>query len=135
MSIVGAVRLADQGAQGGVGDLLWILVSIIVAVGIINLVPMLPLDGGHVLVAVYERIRSRRGTCPRPSTRARRSRACLSVESRVSPAVIEDLRRRGHLVNVRPAWSLGRVSAVARRSGVLYAAANPRGMQGYAVGR
>jgi gamma-glutamyltranspeptidase/glutathione hydrolase len=43
--------------------------------------------------------------------------------------------RHGHLVNVRPAWSLGRVSAVARRNGVLYAAANPRGMQGYAVGR
>jgi gamma-glutamyltranspeptidase/glutathione hydrolase len=59
----------------------------------------------------------------------------LDVESRVSPAVIEDLRRRGHLVNVRPAWSLGRVSAVARRNGMLYAAANPRGMQGYAVGR
>jgi len=59
----------------------------------------------------------------------------LDVESRVSRAVIEDLRRRGHLVNVRPAWSLGRVSAVARRNGVLYGAANPRGMQGYAVGR
>jgi gamma-glutamyltranspeptidase/glutathione hydrolase len=59
----------------------------------------------------------------------------LDVESRVDPAVIEDLRRRGHLVNVRPAWSLGRVSAVARRNGMLYAAANPRGMQGYAVGR
>jgi gamma-glutamyltranspeptidase/glutathione hydrolase len=59
----------------------------------------------------------------------------LDVESRVSPAVLEELRRRGHLVNVRPAWSLGRVSAVARRNGVLYAAANPRGMQGYAVGR
>jgi gamma-glutamyltranspeptidase / glutathione hydrolase len=59
----------------------------------------------------------------------------LDVESRVSPAVIEDLRRRGHLVNVRPPWSLGRVSAVARRNGMLYAAANPRGMQGYAVGR
>jgi gamma-glutamyltranspeptidase/glutathione hydrolase len=59
----------------------------------------------------------------------------LDVESRVSPAVVADLRRRGHLVNVRPAWSLGRVSAVGRRNGVLYAAANPRGMQGYAVGR
>jgi gamma-glutamyltranspeptidase / glutathione hydrolase len=59
----------------------------------------------------------------------------LEVESRVGPAVIEDLRRRGHLVNVRPAWSLGRLSAVARRNGVLYAAASPRGMQGYAVGR
>ena len=59
----------------------------------------------------------------------------LDVESRLDPAVIGELRRRGHLVNVRPAWSLGRVSAVARRNGVLYAAANPRGMQGYAVGR
>jgi gamma-glutamyltranspeptidase / glutathione hydrolase len=59
----------------------------------------------------------------------------LDVESRVGPGVIEELRRRGHLVNVRPAWSLGRVSAVARSNGVLYAAANPRGMQGYAVGR
>jgi len=59
----------------------------------------------------------------------------LDVESRVGVPVIEELRRRGHLVNVRPAWSLGRVSAVARRNGVLYAAANPRGMQGYAVGR
>jgi gamma-glutamyltranspeptidase/glutathione hydrolase len=59
----------------------------------------------------------------------------LDVESRVDPAVVDELRRRGHLVNLRPAWSLGRVSAVARRDGVLYAAANPRGMQGYAVGR
>jgi gamma-glutamyltranspeptidase/glutathione hydrolase len=59
----------------------------------------------------------------------------LEVESRIGPAVIEDLRRRGHVVNVRPAWSLGRISAVARRNGVLYAAANPRGMQGYAAGR
>jgi gamma-glutamyltranspeptidase/glutathione hydrolase len=59
----------------------------------------------------------------------------LDVESRIGAPVIEELRRRGHLVNVRPAWSLGRVSAVARRNGVLHAAANPRGMQGYAVGR
>jgi gamma-glutamyltranspeptidase / glutathione hydrolase len=59
----------------------------------------------------------------------------LDVESRVGTTVIEDLRRRGHVVNIRPAWSLGRVSAVARRDGVLYAAANPRGMQGYAAGR
>ncbi len=59
----------------------------------------------------------------------------LDIESRADPAVIGELRGRGHLVNVRPAWSLGRVSAVARRDGLLYAAANARGMQGYAVGR
>ena len=43
---------------------------------------------------------------------------------------------RGHDVQVRPPWSLGRVSAVAREpGGLLKAGANPRGMQGYAVGR
>jgi gamma-glutamyltranspeptidase/glutathione hydrolase len=59
----------------------------------------------------------------------------LDVESRAGADVIDELRRRGHLVNIRPSWSLGRMSAVARRDGVLYAAANPRGMQGYAAGR
>ena len=59
----------------------------------------------------------------------------LDVESRIGEPVITELRRRGHLVSVRPAWSLGRISAVARRDGILYAAANARGMQGYAVGR
>ncbi len=59
----------------------------------------------------------------------------VDVESRVGPDVIAELRRRGHLVNVRPPWSLGRMSAVARLGGVLYAAASPRGMQGYAIGR
>ena len=59
----------------------------------------------------------------------------LDVESRVGTAVIDDLRRRGHDVHVQPPWSLGRISVVARRNGLLYAAANPRGMQGYAVGR
>jgi gamma-glutamyltranspeptidase/glutathione hydrolase len=59
----------------------------------------------------------------------------LSVEARTDPQVIEDLRRRGHELDIRPAWSLGRVSAVARDGGFLYAGANPRGMQGYAAGR
>jgi gamma-glutamyltranspeptidase / glutathione hydrolase len=59
----------------------------------------------------------------------------LDVEQRVGPAVIDELRRRGHDVHVQAPWSLGRISAVARRNGLLYAAANARGMQGYAVGR
>jgi len=59
----------------------------------------------------------------------------LVVESRAGDQVIAGLRARGHLVSVMPPWSLGRVSAVARSGGFLYAAANPRGMQGYAVGR
>jgi gamma-glutamyltranspeptidase/glutathione hydrolase len=59
----------------------------------------------------------------------------LDVEARVGERVIEVLRDRGHEVLVQPPWSLGRISAVARRGGMLYAAANARGMQGYAVGR
>ena len=59
------------------------------------------------------------------------------VESRVGPEVIADLRRRGHTVVVADAWSLGRLSAVSTDpdTGILHAAANARGMQGYAVGR
>ena len=30
-------------------------------VGMANMLPMLPLDGGHVIIAVYERLRSRKG--------------------------------------------------------------------------
>ncbi|MFF9281479.1 gamma-glutamyltransferase family protein [Streptomyces griseosporeus] len=61
----------------------------------------------------------------------------VTVEARTDPAVVAELRRRGHHVTVGPAWSEGRLCAVARdpRTGVLSAAANPRGMQGYAVGR
>jgi membrane-associated protease RseP (regulator of RpoE activity) len=59
-SIVGAVRTAGQAAQAGVGDLLLILISINLFVGIFNLFPMLPLDGGHVAIAVYEKIRTGR---------------------------------------------------------------------------
>ncbi|MFD7460842.1 MULTISPECIES: gamma-glutamyltransferase family protein [unclassified Streptomyces] len=61
----------------------------------------------------------------------------VTVESRMDPAVVEELRRRGHDVTVGEPWSEGRLCAVARdpETGVLSAAANPRGMQGYAVGR
>ncbi|MER5789583.1 gamma-glutamyltransferase [Streptomyces sp. NPDC001980] len=61
----------------------------------------------------------------------------LTVESRTDPEVVAELRRRGHDVTVGPGWSEGRLCAVARDpgTGVLSAAANPRGMQGYAVGR
>jgi gamma-glutamyltranspeptidase / glutathione hydrolase len=60
----------------------------------------------------------------------------LALEGRFGDDVIEDLRHRAHDVTVMPDWSLGRVTAVAREpDGLLKAAANPRGMQGYAVGR
>jgi gamma-glutamyltranspeptidase/glutathione hydrolase len=60
----------------------------------------------------------------------------LEVERRLDPEVVAELRRRGHDVGVADPWSIGRLSAVSRGpDGVLRAAANPRGMQGYAAGR
>ena len=59
-SIVGAVRTATQAAQAGMGDLLLILISLNLFLGVFNLFPMLPLDGGHVAIAVYEKIRTGR---------------------------------------------------------------------------
>ena len=60
----------------------------------------------------------------------------LSLEARWGSGVADDLRRRGHEVQVTDPWSLGRVSAVSRwDDGLLRAGANPRGMQGYAAGR
>jgi len=61
--------------------------------------------------------------------------AAVDVEDRAGPEVIEGLRSRGHEVTAAAPWSLGRVSAVASDDGTLYAAANARGMQGYAAGR
>jgi gamma-glutamyltranspeptidase/glutathione hydrolase len=64
------------------------------------------------------------------------ARRSLALEGRFGGEVVEDLRRRGHEITVWPDWSLGRVTAVSREpDGLLKAAANPRGMQGYAVGR
>jgi gamma-glutamyltranspeptidase/glutathione hydrolase len=60
----------------------------------------------------------------------------IEVERRMGEMTIDDLRARGHDVRVTDDWSLGRVSAAGRdEQGILKAAANPRGMQGYAVGR
>jgi len=62
--------------------------------------------------------------------------AGLVLESRLGAAA-DALRSRGHDVTLTDPWSLGRLCAVARdpADGVLSAAANPRGMQGYASGR
>ena len=57
-SVVGAVQTAKDAVHAGIGDLLIILISINLFVGIFNLFPMLPLDGGHVAIAVYEKIRT-----------------------------------------------------------------------------
>ncbi|GAA4288587.1 gamma-glutamyltransferase [Georgenia daeguensis] len=59
------------------------------------------------------------------------------VEDRLGDDVIAELERRGHRVTRAGDWSLGRLSAVTvdPATGLLGAAANPRGAQGYAAGR
>src|SRR5690606_16825230 len=58
------------------------------------------------------------------------------VEDRLGEEVIASLEARGHVVTRAGDWALGRLSAVGvDDDGVLYAAANPRGVQGYAAGR
>jgi len=61
----------------------------------------------------------------------------LVLEDRIDAEVLAGLRARGHTVRLSDPWSLGRMCAVTRapRTGVLSAAANPRGAQGYATGR
>ncbi|KRD44059.1 gamma-glutamyltransferase [Cellulomonas sp. Root930] len=60
----------------------------------------------------------------------------LVAESRLGTDVLDALAGRGHAVESVGPWELGRLSAAGvRADGLLVAAANPRGMQGYAVGR
>ncbi len=59
----------------------------------------------------------------------------VALEGRFPRATVEALQRRGHQVEVRDDWSLGRVTAAARDGRLLKAAANPRHMQNYAIGR
>ena len=59
------------------------------------------------------------------------------VEDRLGDEVIDGLIARGHDVSRAGDWSLGRLSCVTYdpETGIMQAAANPRGMQGYAAGR
>ncbi|HEY0421031.1 MAG TPA: gamma-glutamyltransferase, partial [Acetobacteraceae bacterium] len=58
------------------------------------------------------------------------------LEGRYDPAVLAELNRRGHKAEMGGEWSEGRLSAARiEPDGQMFAGANPRGMQGYAVGR
>ncbi|MDQ2727522.1 MAG: M50 family metallopeptidase [Actinomycetota bacterium] len=61
VSPVGVVSLFHQAGRDGLGTVLFLLAIINISLGIFNLVPLLPLDGGHVAIALYEGARSRKG--------------------------------------------------------------------------
>jgi gamma-glutamyltranspeptidase/glutathione hydrolase len=63
----------------------------------------------------------------------------LALEGRFPEATRAALAERAHRLSVGGAWSEGRLSGCAREQTaegmIIKAAANPRGMQGYAIGR
>jgi gamma-glutamyltranspeptidase/glutathione hydrolase len=59
----------------------------------------------------------------------------LVVEGRLPQTTVKELERRGHVVEIDADWCEGRLTAAARDGRRRRAAANPRGMQGYAAGR
>lgn len=61
-TVVGASQFGGEvGRQDGLKGVLLVLASLNVFVGIFNLFPLLPFDGGHAAIATYERLRSRKG--------------------------------------------------------------------------
>jgi gamma-glutamyltranspeptidase/glutathione hydrolase len=59
----------------------------------------------------------------------------LQIEKRVPKETRDELAKRGHILEVEPEWSEGRLTAASKDGPRRKAAANPRGMQGYAAGR
>jgi membrane-associated protease RseP (regulator of RpoE activity) len=61
VSIVGIANLGAQSEQAGLASVLLLLIAINIVFGILNMLPMIPLDGGHVAIAGYEWIRTKKG--------------------------------------------------------------------------
>jgi membrane-associated protease RseP (regulator of RpoE activity) len=62
-TVVGITGISDDiGESDGLIGILFLLAVLNVFVGVFNMFPLLPLDGGHALIAAYERVRERRGT-------------------------------------------------------------------------
>ena len=61
ISVIGLVDLGGDASHAGLPYVLELMVLFNVFIGVFNLIPLLPLDGGHVGIAVYERLRSRKG--------------------------------------------------------------------------
>ena len=61
MSLLGIVNVGTQlGEQAGWAGVLALLATVNIFLGLINLAPILPFDGGHIAVATYERVREGR---------------------------------------------------------------------------
>jgi len=57
LSIYGAARIGADLTREGPGPALGFLAMLNIFIGLFNLVPLLPFDGGHIAIATYERVR------------------------------------------------------------------------------
>jgi membrane-associated protease RseP (regulator of RpoE activity) len=61
-TLVGVTSVSDDvGRSAGIVGILYLLAVLNVFVGVFNMFPLLPLDGGHAAIATYERLRERNG--------------------------------------------------------------------------
>lgn len=61
-TVVGASQVGGEiGRSEGFKGVLMLLAGVNIFVGVFNMLPLLPFDGGHAAIATYERLRSRRG--------------------------------------------------------------------------
>jgi membrane-associated protease RseP (regulator of RpoE activity) len=61
-TLVGVTGVTDDvGESQGLVGIIYVLAVLNVFVGVFNMLPLLPLDGGHAAIATYERIRERNG--------------------------------------------------------------------------
>jgi membrane-associated protease RseP (regulator of RpoE activity) len=58
VSPAGVGTLATDAVRAGWASVLWLLIGINVFVGLFNLLPLLPFDGGHIAIALYEKVAS-----------------------------------------------------------------------------
>ncbi|MEX2292873.1 MAG: RIP metalloprotease [Acidimicrobiales bacterium] len=58
VSIYGVARIGASMSESGMSPFLLLLAFVNISIGVLNLIPLLPLDGGHAAVAIYERLRS-----------------------------------------------------------------------------
>ena len=58
-SSVGIVRVSAEAWRAGLRYFLNVLALISLALGLLNLLPVLPLDGGHIVMALVEKVRGR----------------------------------------------------------------------------
>ncbi len=61
VSIIGIAGLGVDAQRQGLESVLALLIAINIIFGILNMLPMIPLDGGHVAIAAYEWVRTKRG--------------------------------------------------------------------------